>query len=80
MAIHLNGSRGFDPATSYASVIITVPQLDDLHQSFKEGLRRPSAPSCLAKEAECDIAEDRALGMASVVVGSDPDPRVAREL
>jgi catechol 2,3-dioxygenase-like lactoylglutathione lyase family enzyme len=39
IAIHLNGIEGFDPATSYASVIVTVPRLDQLHTSFKEGLR-----------------------------------------
>ncbi len=39
MVIHLSGLDGFDAATSYASVIITVPQLEQLHESFKEGLR-----------------------------------------
>lgn len=39
IAIHLSGIEGFDPATSYASVIITVPKLERLHRSFKEGLR-----------------------------------------
>ncbi len=39
MAIHLNGIEGFDPATSYASVIVTVPELEQLHDSVKEGLR-----------------------------------------
>jgi len=37
---HLSGIEGFDAATSYASVIITVPELEQLHASFKEGLRR----------------------------------------
>lgn len=38
--IHLAGIDGFDPTTSYASVIITVPQLEQLHESFKQGLRQ----------------------------------------
>ena len=40
IVIHLSGIEGFDAATSYASVIITVPELEQLHASFKEGLRR----------------------------------------
>jgi catechol 2,3-dioxygenase-like lactoylglutathione lyase family enzyme len=39
MHIHLAGIEGFDPAQSYASVIIVVPDPDALHASFAEGLR-----------------------------------------
>lgn len=39
MAIHLCGIDGFDPAGSYASVIIAVPDPDALHASFVAGLR-----------------------------------------
>ncbi len=39
MGIHLAGIDGFDPAQSYASVIIVVPDPDTLHASFVEGLR-----------------------------------------
>lgn len=37
--VHLAEIKGFDPSTSYASVIVTVPALDTLHVSFREGLR-----------------------------------------
>ena len=37
--IHLSGIEGFDPAGSYASVIITVPDADELYESFREGLK-----------------------------------------
>ena len=57
--------RGFrPPATSYASVIVTVPELEQLHDSFKEGLRAsfgkvpvntiPRAPSAAPKGRYCD--------------------------
>ncbi|MGL5827657.1 MAG: VOC family protein [Nocardioides sp.] len=39
IVIHLSGIDGFDAAASYASVVITVDQLAQLYQSFKEGLR-----------------------------------------
>lgn len=39
MAIHLAGIDGFDPAGSYASVIIVVPDPDALYASFVAGLR-----------------------------------------
>ena len=39
MAIHLAGIEGFDPAGSYASVIIVVPDPDALYESFAAGLR-----------------------------------------
>lgn len=39
MAIHLGGIDGFDPAQSYASVIIVVPDPDALYASFAAGLR-----------------------------------------
>ena len=39
MHIHLSGIDGFDPANSYASVIIVVPDPDALYQSWAAGLR-----------------------------------------
>ena len=39
MHIHLGGIDGFDPAQSYASVIIVVPDPDALYASFAAGLR-----------------------------------------
>ena len=39
MGIHLAQIDGFDPAGSYASVIIVVPDPDELYQSFATGLR-----------------------------------------
>jgi catechol 2,3-dioxygenase-like lactoylglutathione lyase family enzyme len=38
--IHLFGMEGFDPAQSYGSVIITVPNPDQLYQDFAAGLRK----------------------------------------
>lgn len=38
--IHLFGMEGFDPAQSYASVIITVPDPDQLYKDFAAGLRK----------------------------------------
>ena len=40
MHIHLSGIPGFDPADSYASVIVVVPDPDALYRSFAAGLRR----------------------------------------
>ena len=37
--IHLCGIDGFDPATSYGSVIIAVPDPDRLYHDFASGLR-----------------------------------------
>jgi catechol 2,3-dioxygenase-like lactoylglutathione lyase family enzyme len=37
--VHLMGIDGFDAATSYGSVIITVPDPEMLHESFTTGLR-----------------------------------------
>lgn len=39
MIIHLAGIPSFDPTTSVSSVIITVPDADDLHADFAAGLR-----------------------------------------
>ena len=39
LAVHLAGIEGFDPANSYASVIIVVPDPDALYASFAAGLR-----------------------------------------
>ena len=39
LAVHLFGMDGFDPADSYGSVIITVPDPDALYASFAAGLR-----------------------------------------
>ncbi|WP_373650888.1 hypothetical protein [Schlesneria sp. DSM 10557] len=39
MHIHLFGMAGFDPERSYGSVIICVPDPDELYRSFAEGLR-----------------------------------------
>jgi catechol 2,3-dioxygenase-like lactoylglutathione lyase family enzyme len=39
LELHLSGIDGFDPATSYASAIVTVPDVDALHQAFAAGLR-----------------------------------------
>lgn len=38
--IHLFGMPGFDPARSYGSTIIVVPDPDALYRSFAEGLRK----------------------------------------
>ncbi|MBX3048197.1 MAG: VOC family protein [Anaerolineales bacterium] len=38
--IHLFGMDGFDPANSYGSVIVTVPDADALYQAFAAGLRQ----------------------------------------
>lgn len=38
--IHLFGMEGFDPAQSYGSVIIAVPNPDQLYQDFAAGLRK----------------------------------------
>lgn len=37
--IHLFGMDGFDPEQSYGTVIITVPDPDDLYRAFAAGLR-----------------------------------------
>jgi catechol 2,3-dioxygenase-like lactoylglutathione lyase family enzyme len=37
--IHLFGMDGFDPAQSYATVIITTPDPDGLYRAFADGLR-----------------------------------------
>ena len=39
LAVHLFGMDGFDPADSYGSVIITVPDPDALYTAFAAGLR-----------------------------------------
>lgn len=39
MAVHLFGMDGFKAADSYGSVIITVPDADDLYRKFAAGLR-----------------------------------------
>lgn len=39
IAIHLAGIEGFDPASSYGSAIITVPDPEHTHAAFKAGLR-----------------------------------------
>ena len=38
--IHLFGIEGFDPAQSYGSVIIAVPDPDSLYHDFADGLRK----------------------------------------
>ena len=38
--IHLFGMEGFDPAQSYGSVIIAVPDPDQLYKDFAAGLRK----------------------------------------
>ncbi len=38
--IHLFGMEGFDPAQSYGSVIIVVPDPDQLYKDFAAGLRK----------------------------------------
>ena len=40
LGVHLAGIDGFDPAASYASVIVTVPDVGGLHDAFAAGLRR----------------------------------------
>ncbi len=40
IAIHLSGIDGFDPAASYGSAIITVPDAGALHDDFAAGLKR----------------------------------------
>ena len=39
IAIHLAAIAGFDPASSYGSAIITVPDPGQLWESFRDGLR-----------------------------------------
>jgi catechol 2,3-dioxygenase-like lactoylglutathione lyase family enzyme len=39
MHIHLGGIEGFDPEQSYASVIIVVPDPDEMYASFASALR-----------------------------------------
>jgi len=38
--IHLFGIEGFDPAESYGSVIVAVPDVDSLYRDFAAGLRK----------------------------------------
>ena len=38
--IHLFGMEGFDPANSYGSVIVVVPDPDSLYHDFAAGLRK----------------------------------------
>jgi catechol 2,3-dioxygenase-like lactoylglutathione lyase family enzyme len=38
--IHLFGMEGFDPAQSYGSVIVAVPDPDSLYRDFAAGLRK----------------------------------------
>jgi catechol 2,3-dioxygenase-like lactoylglutathione lyase family enzyme len=38
--IHLFGMEGFDPANSYGSVIVAVPNPDSLYHDFAAGLRK----------------------------------------
>jgi catechol 2,3-dioxygenase-like lactoylglutathione lyase family enzyme len=40
LTIHLAGIDGFDPANSYASVIVTVPDADATYAEWRDGLRR----------------------------------------
>ena len=40
MAIHLFGIEGFDPAESYGSAIVVVPDPDSLYRDFAAGLRK----------------------------------------
>jgi catechol 2,3-dioxygenase-like lactoylglutathione lyase family enzyme len=40
MQIHLFGIEGFDPAESYGSVIVAVPDPDSLYHDFAAGLRK----------------------------------------
>jgi catechol 2,3-dioxygenase-like lactoylglutathione lyase family enzyme len=40
MQIHLFGIEGFDPANSYGSVIVAVPDPDSLYHDFAAGLRK----------------------------------------
>ena len=39
LELHLTGIEGFDPANSYASVIVVVPDAEALHREFADGLR-----------------------------------------
>ena len=48
LAIHLSGIPAFDPAGSYASVIVVVPDPDDLYRAFAAGLRRTAGCRCRA--------------------------------
>jgi hypothetical protein len=40
MQIHLFGMPDFDPAQSYGSVLVVVPDPDELYRSFADGLRQ----------------------------------------
>src|SRR5688500_17422952 len=40
MHIHLFGIEGFDPANSYGTVIVAVPDPDSLYHDFAAGLRK----------------------------------------
>ena len=39
LELHLSGIDGFDPANSYASAIVVVPDAEALHREFADGLR-----------------------------------------
>lgn len=39
IGIHLFGIDGFDPETSYSTVIVVVPDPDEIYQDFADGLR-----------------------------------------
>ena len=39
LELHLSGIEGFDPADSYASAIVVVPDAEALHREFADGLR-----------------------------------------
>jgi catechol 2,3-dioxygenase-like lactoylglutathione lyase family enzyme len=40
MQIHLFGITGFEPANSYGTVIVAVPDPDNLYRGFADGLRK----------------------------------------
>ncbi|UQA60586.1 hypothetical protein [Polyangium aurulentum] len=38
--LHFMGIKGLDPAKAYSTCLVLVPEVENLHQTFAEGLRR----------------------------------------
>ena len=44
LVVHLSGVDGFDPSTSLGSVIVTVPEAEELYVVLAAGLRQAYGP------------------------------------
>ena len=64
--IHLFGMEGFNPADSYGTVIVAVPDPDSLYRAFAAGLR---AASTAMPAATCFVGRTRwsAIGSPSAI-------------